>query len=109
MAPRPLELEIWSGNTFRQKFGFQSNGAPFDLTGSKLVFRAVYGTTTVRKATDDDGGEVELFFSVAETRAFPEGAPAMRYEIERWIGDDQISLLYGSIKVTKWVNDDVDP
>lgn len=121
MAPRNVELDIWSGNTKRQKFRFRADGNPFDLTGSKLVFRATLmnGSGAIRKTTSDvdsgfaitdaEGGEVELFFTVTETREMPAGEPAYKYEIERWIGDDQTSLLYGGIKVTKWVNDDVDP
>ena len=118
MAPPQKNLDVWAGNTFTRRFNFKdSSGGPFDLTGSKLVFRAVSGDTVIRKATDsvDSGFEitdavncvVELHFTVAETRDLP--ASTIRYEIEQWDGDEQVTMLYGNLEVTTWVNDDVDP
>lgn len=120
MAPRNYALDVWAGNTFTRPFIFKTAaGDPFDLTGSKLVFKANNGSVSIiRKATDDDpiagfeitdaaAGEVLLSLTVTETRALPAGQ--LRYEIERWVGAEQISLLYGTLTVTTWVNDDVDP
>ena len=58
--------------------------------------------------TDAANGEFLLQFTVAETRAWPDKT-VLRYEIERWVGSDQESLIFGNINVTQWVNDDADP
>ncbi len=116
--PARRDLKIWAGNTWRRPFHLGAGGSDFDLTGSKLVWRMVYGDTTIRKTTDtpgsgieitdDAGGYFELSLTVAETRAWPDGA-VIRYEVERWIGGEQVSYIFGTITVTAWVNDDVDP
>lgn len=119
MPPLKHDLDAWAGNNEDFFFGLQQeNESDFDLSGSKLVFRALYGATAVRKSsdvvdsglviTDAAGGEFEIHFSVEETRAWPDGTQ-LRYEIERWIGANQKSYIYGTITVTAWVNDDVDP
>lgn len=117
VTPSRQDLDVWSGNTFRIVFQLkEANADPYDLTGLKLVFRAVSATATIRKDTDDGtglsitnalNGEVTLFLSVEETRSLPAGK--VRYELELWAGVDQTSLLYGELNVTVWVNDDVDP
>jgi hypothetical protein len=109
--------DVWVGNTFSRTFRLKDGIDPFDLTGSKLVFIAKAGNDTIRKATDDPGsglsipdpptGEVLLEFTVAETRDMKVGA--WRYELEHWVGSEQVSLIYGTMTVTAWVNDDVDP
>lgn len=123
MAPAQQNINVWAGNTLRLGFAFKNDDdSPFDLTGSKLVFRAV-GTTTIRKDSEDSGsgleiideagGEAELFLTVAETRSLAAGTASsitkVKFELERWIGVDQTSLIYGELLVTLWVNDDVDP
>lgn len=119
MAPRNYPLDAWTGNTFYYRFVFkQSSGDRFDLTGSKLVFKLNNGGTTIlRKDTTDAGsgfeitdaaqGEAELSLTYQETRALPGGQ--LRYEIERWIATEQVSLMFGMFTVTTWVNDDADP
>lgn len=114
--PSRQDLDVWAGNTFRRPLVLQDGGTPFDLTGIKLVFRAVYSTGSIRKDTDDGtgfsitdaaGGEALLVLSVNETRALPAGK--IKYEIEAWDSDGQTTWLYGELNVTVWVNDDVDP
>lgn len=119
MAPRNYPLDAWAGNTFYYRFVFkQSNGDPFDLTGSKLVLKINNGgVTVVRKATDDvlsgfeitdaANGVAEVLLTYAETRALP--ASQLRYEVERWIDTEQVSVMFGVFTVTTWVNDDADP
>lgn len=124
MAPAQQNINVWAGNTLRIGFAFKNaDNSPFDLTGSKLVFRAVATTATIRKDSDDSGsgleitdelgGEAELFLTVAETRSLATGAAGnvakVKFELERWISVDQTSLIYGELLVTIWVNDDVDP
>lgn len=117
-GPAQVNIDIWAGNTFRTKFEIKNDdNTPFDLTGSKMVFKVKSTTVDIRKASDESGsgleitdaaaGEVELFLTVENTRAMPAGKH--KYELERWIGIDQTSLLYGELIVTVWVNDDVDP
>ena len=118
MAPPRKDLTVWAGNTWSQPFHLTAGGSDFDLTGSKLVWRMVEGATITRKTTDtvgsgieitdDTGGEFELSLTVSETRTWNDGA-VVRYEIERWLGDAQTTLLYGTMTVSAWVNDDVDP
>lgn len=121
MAPRlpPREdLDVWAGNTWEQPMRAKAGGVAFDLTGSKLVWRTVYGSTITRKSTDDPdsgieitdatAGEFRIYLSVTETRLWPDGA-VIRYEIERWIDGTQKTQIYGNMTVTAWVNDDDDP
>lgn len=118
MKPPRKDLEVWAGNTWSQPFHLGASGSDFDLTGSKLVWRMVYGDIITRKTTDTvgsgieitdaTGGAFELSLTVSETRTWPDTS-VIRYEVERWIGSDQISILYGTMTVSAWVNDDVDP
>lgn len=118
MAPPRKDLDVWAGNTWSQEMHLSDGASDFDLTGSKLVWRMVYGDTITRKTTDTvdsgieitdaTGGVFVLSLTVAETRTWPD-ASVIRYEIERWIAGSQTSLLYGNMIVTAWVNDDVDP
>lgn len=118
MAPPQKSLDVWAGNSFWRQFNFkQADGSAFDLTGSRLVFRAVSGDTAVRKTTDTPGsgftitdatgGIAQLYLTYTEARDLP--AASIRYEIERWIDIEQVTVLYGNLDVTTWVNDDVDP
>lgn len=116
--PSRLDLAVWAGNTWSQPFQMEAADVPLDLTGSKLVWRMVYGATITRKSTDDADsgieitdaaeGEFRLYLTVTETRLWPDGS-VVRYEVERWIDDDQVTMIYGTMTVTAWVNDDADP
>lgn len=118
MTPPRKDLEVWAGNTWGQSFRLKAGGGPFDLTGSRLVWRMVLGATTTRKTSDVPGsgieitdaaeGEFTIALTVDETRTWQDGS-VVRYEIERWVGADQLTLIYGQMVVTAWVNDDVDP
>lgn len=110
-------MPVWAGNTFRRIFVFKDGaGDPLDISGSKLVFRCSSATGVIRKDTDDGtgftitdavNGTAELILEVEDTRSLPAGE--VRYEIELWSGTEQLSLLFGVLNVTVWVNDDVDP
>lgn len=118
MPPIDYPLVLWRGNSEWIPLGFeQEDESDFDLTGSKLIFRATSdGGDAIRKSsavpdsgleiTDAEAGEFELSFTIEETRGM---AASYKYEIERWIGNSQKSLIFGTIIVTTWVNDDVDP
>ncbi|WP_293862511.1 hypothetical protein [uncultured Alsobacter sp.] len=114
--PARSDLDVWKGNTFARTFRLTTDDTtPLDLTGSVFVFRVVdSGAEIIRyeSGTDDElavptpaNGEVNLLMPVAGTRTLPEGSVA-RYELERRIGLEQTTLLYGLLVVTGWANDD---
>ncbi|MFO1151015.1 MAG: hypothetical protein U1E62_21785 [Alsobacter sp.] len=121
--PVQKDLSIWKGNSTPQVFRFktrQLDGSllPLDLTGSVLVFRAVWvdengdpeslrleSPNQALSVTDPAGGELVLQLGVANTRLLPTGQKA-RYEIERRIAGEQRTLAYGTLKVSEWANDD---
>lgn len=124
-ANQPIN-DVWVGNSYDKRLRAKDGAAGFDLTGSKMVFVARKGgSSDIRKATDGTGPEagltleahaddpdgvlsvILLEFTVPETRAMAAGD--WRYELERWIDGKQKTLFYGTMTVTAWVNDDVDP
>lgn len=124
-ANQPIN-DVWVGNDYEKRLRAKNGSVGFDLAGSKIVFVAKEGgSTDIRKATDGTGPEagvsleahdddppgvlsmILLEFTVTETRAMATGD--WRYEIERWIDGKQRTLFYGTMTVTAWVNDDVDP
>lgn len=113
--PAQKNLSVWRGNTLDQVFWFKTGTTPIDLTGSTMVFTAVWTGGSLRKdnagaggfsITNAAGGEATLSLSVAETRAFPVGENVV-YEIERWISGKQTTLLWGKLSVGGQVNVDV--
>lgn len=109
--PGQANIEVWKGNTLSRTFRFKvDETTPLDLTGSTLVFRALWsGGNEIRKnltVATPVNGEAVLDLSVVETRSLPNGAVA-KYEIERRMGGAQTTLLYGTLVATEWVNDDV--
>ena len=115
--PPQRQLNVWQGNSFALDLRLATidgnTKTPVDLTGSEIVFRAVWTGGSVRKSsTDNDGleitdaedGRIRLSLTVSETRALPLGE--VRYEIERRIGDEQTTILYGMLKTHGWANDD---
>jgi hypothetical protein len=113
--PGEKNLAVWKGNTFATTFRFKVDAdTALDLTGSTLVFRAIWAGGEIRKTGPSSdiavptpaNGEATLNLSVADTRLIPSGAIA-KYEIERRISGAQTTLLYGTLVASEWVNDDV--
>jgi hypothetical protein len=110
--PAQFQLEVWRGNTFSQMFRFVtvSNGVttPVDLTGSTIVFRAAWSAGSINKdltITSASQGQATLALTVEETRLLPSGASA-DYEIERRIGGNQTTELFGKLIVAGGINND---
>lgn len=89
------------------------NDVSVDLTGATIVFRATgrRGVELLRKSSDDDltvrpaDGEIDLFFTPAETRLFPVGR-LTKYSIERRIGGNEFPFIKGMITAEEGPNDD---
>ena len=103
------------GNSCERLFRFKDGaGNPVDLTGSEIIFIAETATSIIRKTTADNSlqmpspanGEVTLKLRPAETRLLAVGRLRSRYEIERRIGEEQLTILSGSLIVVQGVNDD---
>lgn len=109
-------LRLWKGNTARFEFAFKdAEGAPVDLTGSEMVFRAAWGGGGTLRLTSAGGGilfasaaegRIVINLTVAQTRLIPTGSIA-RYELERRIDGTQTTLIWGAIEAGEGVNDDV--
>lgn len=106
---------IRRGNSFERTFRFKdADGDPIDLTGSIIVFSVTSGSTVIRKSTSNNGllmptpsnGEVTLRLTPSETRQFAVGKLRNRYEIERQIGANETTLVWGCIVVSQGINDD---
>lgn len=117
MAPANRPLSIWRGNTETFRFRLrQSDGAPVDLTGAKLVFKLAHDGGILAKASGEDDawtiadpatGQAELFLTAAETRSLAKAVRApSTYELEWWSGREQRTLLAGKVNVEGGVNDD---
>ncbi len=103
------DIPIWRGNEEVVPLILElDDGLPFDLSGSTIIFRCDQGdgSTTLTKSSDtpDSGltitdaaaGEIELTLTPTETRSFRNGLQN-QYELERWIADDQFTLMSGFI------------
>ncbi len=103
------DIPIWRGNEETVDLILMADDdTPFDLSGSTLIFRCDQGdgSTTLTKSsatpgsgltiTDAASGAVSLVLTPTETRAFRNGLQN-QYEIERWIADDQFTLMSGFI------------
>lgn len=110
------DLDVRAGNTFDPEFQFlQEDGTPEDLTGAKFVLTAAWGSFSIRYASDDvspkvtlpGDGKVKIHVLPSVTDDWP--AENIPYELERWEDDDQWTYVEGTLKVTRKVNDNVDP
>lgn len=121
---------------FRFKHKVNGAVVPFDLTDKVLTFRVVWPGGSIKKTTPHAAmtvptpanGEVTIEMAPGETRLLPMGTLA-RYEIEWLAGyvfitdddgepvdfeaplgpdapNEQHTLIYGSLKVAEWANDD---
>ncbi|MDE2344633.1 MAG: hypothetical protein KGL63_14805 [Betaproteobacteria bacterium] len=124
MLPSQFDLSLWQGNTTPWQFVLQQSlGVPVDLTGSEIVawFKWSGGEFRLSTLTGNTGpfppndtslidvptptnGTVNLTLSAGATRAIVGTA---QWELERRIGGNQYSYLYGNVKPTRWLNDDV--
>jgi hypothetical protein len=110
--PTTKDISIWRGNTETLPLAVKvRSGAtlvPVNLTGSTLRFRAEWAGGSIAKditITDAALGLAELVLSTAETRGVPQGSTA-RFEIERWVGLDQKTILYGRLVASGGLNPD---
>lgn len=103
------------GNSFSRTFRFKDGtGQPVDLTGAVLMFVAKADAQLLIKSTADGSldmpdpatGEMTLNLSPAETRLFPVGRLRTRYEIERRIGAEEVTLVAGFLVVEEGINQD---
>ncbi|OCC05266.1 hypothetical protein BA190_10205 [Labrys sp. WJW] len=111
--PAQRNIEIWKGNTFERVFVLlNGDRTPAQMAGSEFVFRLVWQGGELRKTVGDGlsldpaTGRLALVVKPAETRLLPTGSYAVKYELERRVGDWQGTLLYGSVTVKEWANDD---
>lgn len=121
MRPLLRDLEIWKGNDFLIQFRLfteDETGAvvPLPLDGAELVALFEWDQGSIRLAwpngalnvLEQQSGPavVEIALSAAQTRALPRGTSKVRWELEWRIGGTEQSILYGTVKVNEWVNDD---
>lgn len=115
--PSRSDIDVWKGNTLSRIFRLKSDATtPIDLTGSTFIFRVVDKSNELVRYSSADGdelgvptpanGEVVLLMPVSDTRLLPDGSVA-RYELERRVGSEQTTILYGMLNVEGWANDDV--
>lgn len=114
--PSKYDIDVWRGNTLSRTFRLKNpDGSLLDLTGSTFVFRAINGSAELLRAESPTtelsvptpaNGEVVLALAPADTRLLPDGKTA-RYELERRVGAEQTTILYGYLNVASWANDDV--
>lgn len=110
--PTTKDISIWRGNTetfpVEVKARVGANIVAVNLTGSTLQFRAQWeGGSLVKDLviTDAALGLAELRLSKTETRGVPQGNTA-RYEIERRVGAEEKTLLYGRFVAGGGLNTD---
>lgn len=108
--------EIRRGNTFAIQFRFKDgDGVAVDLAGSIMVFSIETSNGVLRKMsntpysgceiTDEAGGEVSISLTPIETRTLTLGR-GTKYEVERWIGSEETTLIAGSATVVEGINND---
>jgi predicted pyridoxine 5'-phosphate oxidase superfamily flavin-nucleotide-binding protein len=100
------DLSIWRGNNPPIAWRFRNaDQTLFDVSGSRFVMDiSIRSVSRFRKDTDvNDNFVVDAAAStltwaitVAESRLIPEGRIA-DYEIERWIGNEQLTLISGKL------------
>lgn len=110
--PTQKDIPIWRGNTetipVEVKIRVGAVMSPVNLTGSTLQFRAQWAGGSIAKdmdVTDAALGKAELLLTTAETRSVPQGSTAT-YEVERRVGIDQKTILYGRLVASGGINTD---
>lgn len=115
MTPAQYTLRLWRGNTEPLAFRFkQANGDPFDLSGSTLILKIDFDSGVLIKSSaqgdwvidDPASGEARVTLSAADTRSICGGVRPARFEIERHVGDEQRTLLFGKVVVEGGTNVD---
>lgn len=116
MAPVKKPLSFWRGNTEALRFRFKQNATdPLDLTGSRFVLTIKHDGPDIVKDSDASGwdistptnGEATVSLSATETRSLSGAIAGVRYEIERFIGEEQKTLIYGDITIAGGIGTDV--
>lgn len=110
--PTNRNISVWRGNTetipVQVKIKVAGIPTAVDLTGSTLNFLAQWAGGSLAKVldiTDAVLGLAELPLTPAETKGFP-ASVAINYEIERRLGSDQKTILYGKIVANGGINSD---
>jgi hypothetical protein len=108
--PASKDISIWRGNTetfpVEVKARAGATIVAVNLTGSTLQFRAQWDGGSLIKdldITDAALGLAELRLTASETRSIPQGSAA-RYEIERRVGSEQKTILYGRLVASGGLN-----
>lgn len=107
---------IRRGNTFARTFKFKNaNNTAFDLSGSTLIFAYDSLSGVIRKSsatngsgfviTNASGGEATITLLPSETRNLKIGRTT-RFELERQIAGNEVTLLSGCIIVYEGINND---
>lgn len=114
-TPALYNLSIWVGNsttfTFRLK---QDLTTPLDLTTSSMIMTIAHDGNLIElnatsgnvEITDAVNGEFTVTMTALETRAIKSSSASVTYEIERRVGSEQTTVLYGSIALTGGANVD---
>jgi len=103
-------ISLWRGNSETIEFRFlDSSGAPdpVAVSGSTFIFIIVdqRGVEIINKTATPVGAVVSISMSPTETRMVPVGA-LCQYELERRIGTEQETWLYGQVIGMGGANDD---
>jgi hypothetical protein len=110
--PTQKDITIWRGNTetipVELKTRVGATVEAVNLAGSTLHFRAEWVGGFLTKdleITNTALGLANLRLTKTETRDVPQGSHA-RYEIERRLGADQKTILYGRLVASGGINTD---
>lgn len=114
----PADIPITRGNNFPPvQWLFLASENPdvlFNLAGSVFKLRVYWPAQQINVASDTDPlvlaidlvtAIVQWNYSVADSRLLPAGRIA-RYELERWIGGTQQSVIAGFVAVEIGANPD---
>lgn len=115
----PADVEIVQGNNYPplqwQFLAQELPDIPFSLAGSVFKLRLAWpGAAALTSSSDvpadnltldDENGMVSWGYSLAQSRALPLGR-LTSYELERWIGGTQQTLVRGMICISAGNNPD---
>jgi hypothetical protein len=117
MSAGYYELEWVRGNTFKPVLDMLTGFEAYPLTGSTLIFRVIDSSDTeylrISSATADSGIEItdaangEVTFSISKTVTRNAPTTPLTYALEWRFDDEQVTLMYGPLKIRKDANDDV--